>query len=176
MTEKKNYNQVMTPSPIPFYTILRVTRHRHLEGGMLGHFPPLTFQKNILNEAMMCFFCCIPTGYSIIFRNSASISNFGGGFQWKSEYPWCIIEFLKKSRKTKKKNDGKTRIFTQTSFRPNRLFHMVVTQKLITLNFQNILTFIKPLKFSIFMRIFFEVSIKFFCSSQNTWKFNTKFL
>ncbi|KAF0765730.1 Uncharacterized protein FWK35_00004790 [Aphis craccivora] len=25
-------------------------------------------------------------------RNNAPISNFGGGFQCKSEYPWCIIE------------------------------------------------------------------------------------
>ncbi|KAF0770930.1 Uncharacterized protein FWK35_00008554 [Aphis craccivora] len=25
-------------------------------------------------------------------RNNAPTSNFGGGFRWKSEYPWCIIE------------------------------------------------------------------------------------
>ncbi|KAE9527057.1 hypothetical protein AGLY_013705 [Aphis glycines] len=25
-------------------------------------------------------------------RNNASISNFGDGFRWQSEYPWCIIE------------------------------------------------------------------------------------
>ncbi|KAF0769544.1 Uncharacterized protein FWK35_00005104, partial [Aphis craccivora] len=25
--------------------------------------------------------------YSITSRNNASISNFGGGFRWKSEYP-----------------------------------------------------------------------------------------
>ncbi|KAF0771488.1 Uncharacterized protein FWK35_00016826 [Aphis craccivora] len=25
-------------------------------------------------------------------RNNASISKFGGGFRWQSEYPWCIIE------------------------------------------------------------------------------------
>ncbi|KAF0749283.1 Uncharacterized protein FWK35_00030358, partial [Aphis craccivora] len=24
-------------------------------------------------------------------RNNASYSNFGGGFRWQSEYPWCII-------------------------------------------------------------------------------------
>ncbi|KAE9524137.1 hypothetical protein AGLY_015502 [Aphis glycines] len=29
---------------------------------------------------------------NITCRNNASISNFGGGFRWKSEYPWCIIE------------------------------------------------------------------------------------
>ncbi|KAF0768118.1 Uncharacterized protein FWK35_00010178, partial [Aphis craccivora] len=27
----------------------------------------------------------------VFFRNNASISNFGGGFRWQSEYPWCII-------------------------------------------------------------------------------------
>ncbi|KAF0743164.1 Uncharacterized protein FWK35_00034781, partial [Aphis craccivora] len=48
-------------------------------------------------------------------RNKAPISNYGGGFRCKSEYPWCIIEFSKKSRKTKK-NDGKTGIFTQNQF------------------------------------------------------------
>ncbi|KAF0734504.1 Uncharacterized protein FWK35_00021747 [Aphis craccivora] len=25
-------------------------------------------------------------------RNNVPISNFGGGFRCKSEYPWCIIE------------------------------------------------------------------------------------
>ncbi|KAE9533997.1 hypothetical protein AGLY_008733 [Aphis glycines] len=30
--------------------------------------------------------------YSITSRNNASISNFGGGFRWKSEYSRCIIE------------------------------------------------------------------------------------
>ncbi|KAF0768656.1 Uncharacterized protein FWK35_00012726 [Aphis craccivora] len=25
-------------------------------------------------------------------QNNASISNFGGGFRWQSDYPWCIIE------------------------------------------------------------------------------------
>ncbi|KAF0767934.1 Uncharacterized protein FWK35_00004324 [Aphis craccivora] len=29
--------------------------------------------------------------YSITSRKNASISNFGGGFRWQSEYPWCII-------------------------------------------------------------------------------------
>ncbi|KAF0769124.1 Uncharacterized protein FWK35_00008927 [Aphis craccivora] len=40
---------------------------------------------------MMCdfFFWSV---YSITSRNNTSISNFGGGFRWKSEYPWCIIE------------------------------------------------------------------------------------
>ncbi|KAF0762186.1 Uncharacterized protein FWK35_00004022 [Aphis craccivora] len=29
---------------------------------------------------------------SITSRNNAPISNFGGGFRWKSEYPWFIKE------------------------------------------------------------------------------------
>ncbi|KAF0748565.1 Uncharacterized protein FWK35_00026036 [Aphis craccivora] len=30
--------------------------------------------------------------YNITCRNNASISDFGGGFQWQSEYPWYIME------------------------------------------------------------------------------------
>ncbi|KAF0715935.1 Uncharacterized protein FWK35_00021827 [Aphis craccivora] len=29
---------------------------------------------------------------SITSRNNASISNFGGSFEWKNEYPWYITE------------------------------------------------------------------------------------
>ncbi|KAF0760913.1 putative cytochrome P450 6a13 [Aphis craccivora] len=29
-------------------------------------------------------------------RNNAPISNYGGGFRWKNEYPWCIIEVKSK--------------------------------------------------------------------------------
>ncbi|KAF0758509.1 Uncharacterized protein FWK35_00020795 [Aphis craccivora] len=29
---------------------------------------------------------------TITSRNNAPISNYGGGFRCKSEYPWCIIE------------------------------------------------------------------------------------
>ncbi|KAF0750376.1 Uncharacterized protein FWK35_00029776 [Aphis craccivora] len=39
----------------------------------------------ILNEVMNSV-------YSITSRNNAIISNYGGGFRCKSEYPWCIIE------------------------------------------------------------------------------------
>ncbi|KAF0752469.1 Uncharacterized protein FWK35_00021842 [Aphis craccivora] len=68
--------------------------------------------------------------YSITSRNNALISNFVGGFRWQNQYPWCIIEFSKKSRKTKKKkNDGKRDVFRKTSFRPNRSFYIVVIQK-----------------------------------------------
>ncbi|KAE9537342.1 hypothetical protein AGLY_006365, partial [Aphis glycines] len=35
--------------------------------------------------------------FNITSRNNASISNFGGGFRWKSEYPWCIIEIRHKN-------------------------------------------------------------------------------
>ncbi|KAF0763214.1 Uncharacterized protein FWK35_00008694 [Aphis craccivora] len=40
-----------------------------------------------IDFTMMCFFSV----YRITNRNNAPISNFGGGFRWKSEYPWCII-------------------------------------------------------------------------------------
>ncbi|KAF0747801.1 Uncharacterized protein FWK35_00023772, partial [Aphis craccivora] len=75
-----------------------------------------------IDFTMMCFFIfffvCLLTS-----RNNAPISNFGGGFRCKSEYPWCIIEFSKKSRKTKKKkNDGKTGIFTQNKFSTKSIF------------------------------------------------------
>ncbi|KAF0759846.1 Uncharacterized protein FWK35_00015596 [Aphis craccivora] len=65
---------------------------------------------------------CIDFTMIITSRNNAPISNFGGGFRSKSEYPWCIIEFSKKSRKTKKKNDGKTGIFTQNQFSTKSIF------------------------------------------------------
>ncbi|KAE9525671.1 hypothetical protein AGLY_014198 [Aphis glycines] len=34
---------------------------------------------------------CIDSTMIIKSRNNASISYFGGGFRWQSEYPWCII-------------------------------------------------------------------------------------
>ncbi|KAF0704986.1 Uncharacterized protein FWK35_00031197, partial [Aphis craccivora] len=55
-------------------------------------------------------------------RNNAPISNYGGDFRCKSEYSWCIIEFSKKSRKTKKKMTEKREFLRKTSFRPNRFF------------------------------------------------------
>ncbi|KAF0716261.1 Uncharacterized protein FWK35_00021802 [Aphis craccivora] len=67
-------------------------------------------------------------------RNNAPISNYRGGFRCKSEYPWCIIEIkiLKKIEKNKKKMTEKREFLRKTSFRPNRIFFMVVIQKLIT--------------------------------------------
>ncbi|KAF0768096.1 Uncharacterized protein FWK35_00018102 [Aphis craccivora] len=35
---------------------------------------------------------CIDFTIIITSRNNAPISNYGGGFRCKSEYPWCIIE------------------------------------------------------------------------------------
>ncbi|KAF0739976.1 Uncharacterized protein FWK35_00018554, partial [Aphis craccivora] len=35
---------------------------------------------------------CIDFTMIITSRNNASISNNGGGFRCKSEYPWCIIQ------------------------------------------------------------------------------------
>ncbi|KAF0727036.1 Uncharacterized protein FWK35_00034466 [Aphis craccivora] len=35
---------------------------------------------------------CIDFTMIITSRNNAPISNFGGGFRYKSEYPWCIIK------------------------------------------------------------------------------------
>ncbi|KAF0702214.1 Uncharacterized protein FWK35_00029914 [Aphis craccivora] len=64
---------------------------------------------------------CIDFTMIITSRSNAPISNYGGGFRCKSEYPWCIIQFSKKSRKTKK-NDGKTGIFTQNTFSTKSIF------------------------------------------------------
>ncbi|KAF0762284.1 Uncharacterized protein FWK35_00017484, partial [Aphis craccivora] len=75
-------------------------------------------------------------------QNNDSVSNFGSGFRWKSEYPWCIIQVkskhfstvFKKVEKNKKKMMEKREFLRKTSFRPNRFFCMVVIQKLITVN------------------------------------------
>ncbi|KAF0770140.1 Uncharacterized protein FWK35_00019824 [Aphis craccivora] len=72
-------------------------------------------------------------------QNNASISSFGSGFRWQSEYPCCIIEVkrnnfpivFKKIEKNKKKVT-KTGIFTQNQFSTKSNFYMAVTQKLIT--------------------------------------------
>ncbi|KAF0758993.1 Uncharacterized protein FWK35_00019982, partial [Aphis craccivora] len=51
-------------------------------------------------------------------RNNAPISNYGGSFRCKSEYPWCIIEVKSKH--------------FPTVLKKNRFFYMVLIQKLIT--------------------------------------------
>ncbi|KAE9536487.1 hypothetical protein AGLY_007276, partial [Aphis glycines] len=77
---------------------------------------------------------CIDFTMIITSRNNASISNFGGGFRWKSEYPWCIIQVKSKhfqmfSKKIEKKNDGKTGIFTQNQFSTESIFLYVKFSK-----------------------------------------------
>ncbi|KAF0756206.1 Uncharacterized protein FWK35_00018795 [Aphis craccivora] len=102
-------------------------------------------------------------------RNNASISNFGGGFRWKSEYPWCIIKVKKKRGFLRK-----------TSFRPNRFFLYGCNSKTNHCKYlkfsPNVYVIInRPLKFSIFMRIFFEVSLKFSISHRYLKILPTKF-
>ncbi|KAF0761588.1 Uncharacterized protein FWK35_00007207 [Aphis craccivora] len=82
---------------------------------------------------MMCIFCVCVQQYSITSRNNISISNFGGGFRWQSEYPFCIIEVkskffpqFKNKREKQKKSYGKRGFICKTSFRPNRFFYTVV--------------------------------------------------
>ncbi|KAF0757808.1 Uncharacterized protein FWK35_00022749 [Aphis craccivora] len=49
--------------------------------------------EECIDFTMMCvFFFVFVSVYSITSQNNAPISNFGGGFRWKSEYPWCIIQ------------------------------------------------------------------------------------
>ncbi|KAF0760900.1 Uncharacterized protein FWK35_00011277 [Aphis craccivora] len=64
---------------------------------------------------------CIDFTMIMTSRNNTSISNFVGGFRCKSEYAWFIIEF-QKNREKQKKNDGKTRIFTQNQFSTKSIF------------------------------------------------------
>ncbi|KAF0751436.1 interferon-inducible double-stranded RNA-dependent protein kinase activator A [Aphis craccivora] len=74
---------------------------------------------------------CIDFTMIITSRNNVPISNFGGAFRCKSEYPWCIIEVKSKHFPTvfkkieKKKNDGKREFLRKISFRPNRFFYIV---------------------------------------------------
>ncbi|KAF0742800.1 Uncharacterized protein FWK35_00026133, partial [Aphis craccivora] len=74
----------------------------------------------LILQCCVCVCVCVCV-YSISSRRNASISNFGIGFQWKSKYPWCIIEikskhfptvFKKIENNKKKKCDGKTGIYT----------------------------------------------------------------
>ncbi|KAE9531489.1 hypothetical protein AGLY_010695, partial [Aphis glycines] len=95
-------------------------------------------------------------------RNNASISNFGGGFRWKKVKSKHFLTVFKKIEKNKNKMTEKREFLRKTGFRPNRFFIWL------------------PLKFSIFMRIFFEVSnskynTKFFISFPlNIYKENSK--
>ncbi|KAF0721303.1 Uncharacterized protein FWK35_00034536 [Aphis craccivora] len=57
--------------------------------------------------------CIDFTMMCVIFLSNAPISNFGGGFRCKSEYPWCILEIKSKHFPTFKflRNLSKTRKF-----------------------------------------------------------------
>ncbi|KAF0764475.1 Uncharacterized protein FWK35_00024160, partial [Aphis craccivora] len=72
---------------------------------------------------------CIDFRMIITSRNNAPISNYGGGFRCKSEYPWCIIgkklafsNSFQKNREKQKKITEKREFLRKTSFRPNRFF------------------------------------------------------
>ncbi|KAF0772934.1 Uncharacterized protein FWK35_00004258, partial [Aphis craccivora] len=71
---------------------------------------------------------CIDFTMIITSRNNASISNFG---EVKSK---LFPTVFKKIDKNKKKVSEKREFLRKTSFRRNRFFYMVVTQKLITVN------------------------------------------
>ncbi|KAF0767781.1 Uncharacterized protein FWK35_00019365 [Aphis craccivora] len=85
-----------------------------------------------IDFTMMCVCFFFVSVYSITSRNNTQISNFEGDFRCKSEYPWCIIEVKSKyfptvfkkieKNKKKKKNDGKTGIFTQNQFSTKTIF------------------------------------------------------
>ncbi|KAE9529779.1 hypothetical protein AGLY_011875 [Aphis glycines] len=94
---------------------------------------------------------CIDFTMIITSRNNASIPNFGGGFRWKNEYSWCIIEV---------KMNEKREFLRKTSFQINRFFYMVIIQKLITFS-QNVFVNViyKQLNFQTIMD-FFDVDKK----------------
>ncbi|KAF0746588.1 Uncharacterized protein FWK35_00030523, partial [Aphis craccivora] len=48
-------------------------------------------EHKLVSNAQQLLRVCLQQYSSITSRNNAPISNFGGGFQCKSEYPWCII-------------------------------------------------------------------------------------
>ncbi|KAF0692259.1 Uncharacterized protein FWK35_00028068, partial [Aphis craccivora] len=82
-------------------------------GGLENPLPPTFFHSERSEECidftMMCvffffFFFVFVSVYSITSRNNAPISNYGGGFRCKSEYPWCIVEHREKPKKKIKKN------------------------------------------------------------------------
>ncbi|KAF0763381.1 hypothetical protein FWK35_00031499, partial [Aphis craccivora] len=75
---------------------------------------------NVLILQCCVFFFCVSV-YTRTCRNNARISNFGGGFRFVIESSWCI-GFQKRREKPKKKNDGKTEIFTQNQFLIKTIF------------------------------------------------------
>ncbi|KAF0768398.1 Uncharacterized protein FWK35_00012203 [Aphis craccivora] len=73
---------------------------------------------------------------------------------------------FKSVRKNPKKVTEKWEFLHKTSFRPNRFFYVVVIQKIITLNFQKMLTF-----FDIDKKIFNAQKFKFLRNLSKTRKF-----
>ncbi|KAF0751086.1 Uncharacterized protein FWK35_00018973 [Aphis craccivora] len=123
--------------------IILVLAYKSLHRGPTNHFkqphslPPIPF--NSLLPSIFTYFTkydidserseeCIDFTMIISSRNNAPISNYGGGFRCKSEYPWYIIEvkiFKKIEKNKKKKMTEKREFLRKTSFRPNRIFFMV---------------------------------------------------
>ncbi|KAF0761912.1 Uncharacterized protein FWK35_00009520 [Aphis craccivora] len=97
--------------------------------------------------------------FFITSRNNTPISNFGGGFRYKSEYPWCIMrskvnifrQFSKKIEKNKKKKDGKTGIFTQNQYSTKSIFFYGCNSKTNHCKYTSLLTV--PYEFSNFYEI-----------------------
>ncbi|KAF0765214.1 Uncharacterized protein FWK35_00013085 [Aphis craccivora] len=69
-----------------------------------------------INFTMMCFF--FVSVYGIISRNNDSISNFGGGFQWKIQ-KLITFKFLRNLSKTRKlKNNLHFGVFRPSKYKP----------------------------------------------------------
>ncbi|KAF0749150.1 Uncharacterized protein FWK35_00014564 [Aphis craccivora] len=115
---------------LTFYVFSLAHRFEKRNGSRVTEKKDSERSEEFIDFTMMCV---------ITSRNNAPISNFGGGFRCKSEYPWYIIEFkiFKKIEKNKKKMTEKREFLRKTSFRQNRFFYMVVIKKLITVNTLN---------------------------------------
>ncbi|KAE9541284.1 hypothetical protein AGLY_004529 [Aphis glycines] len=148
--------------------------------------------KGIVGISRICLFKqnsewsdeCIDFTMIITSQNNASISNFGGGFRWKGEYPWCIIEFSTESIFLYGCN-SKTNHCKYLKFSPNvyttEIFDFYANFFLkCRSNFYEICRKRENLQtteiFNFSEKCFFKVSIKFFWPNQNTCKFYTKFL
>ncbi|KAF0757309.1 hypothetical protein FWK35_00012918, partial [Aphis craccivora] len=77
-----------------------------------------------------------------------------------------LVVFKSAGKNQKKKNDGKTGIFTQNQFSTKSIFFMVVIQKLIILNFQKNLTF-----FEVDKKFLDDQKFKFLRNLSKTRKF-----
>ncbi|KAF0682210.1 hypothetical protein FWK35_00028973, partial [Aphis craccivora] len=72
---------------------------------------------------------CIDFTMIIISRNNVPISKYGVGFRYKSVYS-CALYSFQKNREKQKKNDGKTRLFTQNTFSTKSNFFFLCRQKI----------------------------------------------